>query len=103
MPNGDEIRIETGVGFGVRKFTQRIELVHGEASGSRMTGIYRCDMPTTAVNDVGNTARESVYVGLYAVNSESSITHTERYVRPYTYIPTKSCMICRVSNLLVYS
>ena len=30
------------------------------------SGIYRCDIPTNATDDSGNSVRKSVYVGLYA-------------------------------------
>ena len=32
---------------------------------SGINGIYRCDVPTTAVRDGTNTTRDTVYVGLY--------------------------------------
>ena len=65
MPNGETIR--TDGRFTVSKLPHRIDLMY---SGSSLppSGLYRCDMPTVAANEMGNE-RQSIYVGLYATNS----------------------------------
>ena len=42
---------------------QRVSLRRNIMSG--INGIYRCDVPTTAVHDGTNTTRDTAYVGLY--------------------------------------
>ena len=67
-----------------RKRDQLVRLQRGppEATGDIPDGIYHCDIETVAVNNVGNTARETVYVGVYG---SGGIT-----VHVYTY----TCMLC---------
>ena len=45
------------------RIAHRVEL-HRRNNGDT-SGIYRCDIETSAVNSPDNTARETVYVGLY--------------------------------------
>ena len=58
----------------MREVSGRVDLLF-EASvdgtnSSPVSGMYHCAVPTDAVNDAGNNARESVYVGLYAAGSK---------------------------------
>ena len=79
LPNGDVIGSSESVGYSVTEQPQGLDLAYTGDIGSinrRISGIYRCDMPTNAYNDVGNTARESVYVGLYAVDSKLNMMKT---------------------------
>ena len=50
-----------------RKRNQSVRLQRGppEATGDVPDGIYRCDIETVAMNSADNTARETVYVGVY--------------------------------------
>ena len=50
-----------------RKLNQLIRLQRGPpyVTGTIPDGIYRCDIETVAVNGADNTARETVYVGVY--------------------------------------
>ena len=50
-----------------RKRNQLVRLQRGppEATGIIPVGIYHCDIETVAVNSDDNTARETVYVGVY--------------------------------------
>ena len=49
-----------------RKQDQLIRLQRGPtATGTVPSGIYRCDVETVAANSADNTARETVYVGVY--------------------------------------
>ena len=50
-----------------RKQNQLVILQRGptSATGTVPDGIYRCDIETVAVNNADNTARETVYVGVY--------------------------------------
>lgn len=67
LPNGQ--RAETfDEEFKVNGLSQQVNLVYKGAPAT--TGIFRCDVPTTAVHDTGNTARQSVYVGVYSSDGE---------------------------------
>ena len=50
-----------------RQRNQLVRLQRGppEATGDIPDGIYHCDIETVAVNSADNTARETVYVGVY--------------------------------------
>ena len=50
-----------------RKRNQLVRLQRGPptATGTVPDGIYHCDIETVAVNSADNTARETVYVGVY--------------------------------------
>ena len=66
FPNGDRLPFR-GPLF-ERRLNQRVELIRGGRDGSIPSGIYRCDIETTAVHSDDNTdttTRETVYVGLY--------------------------------------
>ena len=75
LPNGLVVGT-TSAGYSVRENAQRLDLLYEEVSedngdmSPRISGIYRCALPTTAENDIGNTARASVHVGLYAIESK---------------------------------
>ena len=72
LPNGLLVDSSAGGDYRVREGDQRIDLAYEGSGGS--TGIFHCAVPTNAVNDVSNTARESVYVGIYEENSELWVT-----------------------------
>ena len=56
--------IGPGVPIALGRSAQRAIIRRTTATGP--TGIYRCDIPTTAVHDDDdNSVRETVYVGLY--------------------------------------
>ena len=70
-----EVTELSAVGLDVIRQSQRVDLVYVGIAGNGgvtlpPTGIYRCDVPTNAVNDEENAARESVYVGVYAAQSK---------------------------------
>ena len=66
FPNGERLQFsDVGVVFQVRT-TQRVDLRHLEAG--EPSGIYRCDIETTAIND--RNGLETVYVGLYSSGGE---------------------------------
>ena len=65
FPNGDRLPFPGSHPLVERRYSQRVELIRGAVSGSALSGIYRCDIATRAVNSNDNTARETVYVGLY--------------------------------------
>ena len=50
-----------------RRRNRLVRLQHGPptATGDIPSGIYRCDIETETVNSADNTARETVYVGVY--------------------------------------
>ena len=65
LPNGQEVGPTTG-DYSVKTQAQRLDLCFDGDNGRRpAVGMYRCNIPTTAVNNEGGTARETVYVGLY--------------------------------------
>lgn len=66
LPNGLVVG-PSDARFNVRILSQRIDLAYSAPNSptSQDTGIFRCSVPTNAINDIGNTARESVYIGLY--------------------------------------
>ena len=65
FPNGDRLPFYGNHPLVERRYSQRVELSRGAGSGSIPSGIYHCDIETRAVHSVDNTARETVYVGLY--------------------------------------
>ena len=67
LPDGQEVGPTTG-DYSVKRQAQRLDLCFD--GDSRASGMYRCDIPTTAVNNEGNTGRESVYFGLYGNDGE---------------------------------
>ena len=66
-----------------RKRDQLVRLQRGppEATGAIPSGIYHCDIETVAVNSADNTARETVYMGVYG----SGGTCIHMYIRVYKY------------------
>ena len=71
LPNGDRVPFPYSRHPLVEyRKAQRIELSRGAESGSALSGIYRCDIETTAVNgdyyaDQSTRETAAVYVGLY--------------------------------------
>ena len=85
LPNGLLVDSSAGGDYHVREGDQRIDLAYEGSGGS--TGIFRCAVPTNAVNDVSNTARESVYVGIYNnEDSELIVEIISHNYMPYWYI-----------------
>ena len=75
LPTGDVVSEHDTEGLRIARQSMIVEL---RSNGSLPTsGIYRCDVPTNSVNDVGNTARKSVYVGVY--NTNSKYYHSELF------------------------
>ena len=69
FPNGDRLPFHGDHPLIEKRRDHRVELHQGAGSGSIPSGIYRCDIETRAVhsaNTTDTTARETVYVGLYA-------------------------------------
>ena len=64
FPDGDRLPIPGPAAGDIieSRLAQRVDLRHRN-DANEPTGIYRCDMPTDAVNN--NGMRETVYVGLY--------------------------------------
>ena len=66
FPNGDRLQFQSDHPLFERRLIQRVELARGIGSViSAPSGIYCCSIETTAVHSADNTARETVYVGLY--------------------------------------
>ena len=64
FPNGARLHFSSGSDdIYQQRGDQRVELRLSN-NANPPSGIYRCDIPTDAVN--ANSARETVYVGLYA-------------------------------------
>ena len=52
------------------------------ATGDIPSGIYRCDIETETVNSADNTARETVYVGVYGSGGIiDTLYYTYNYIR----------------------
>ena len=71
-----------------RKRDQLVRLQRGPigAIGDIPDGIYRCDIATVAVHSGDNTARETVYVGVYG--SGGIIMYTQ-----YMFVLTHACFV----------
>ena len=70
FPNGDRLPFPGSGDIYESRGAQRVDL--HRTSGISPSGIYRCDIQTTAVSLVtDNPLRDTVYVGLY-VNSQGS-------------------------------
>ena len=72
FPNGNSLpgadtNNDEQVPIAERRRNQLVRLQRGPltATGDVPDGIYRCDIETVAVNSDDNTARETVYVGVY--------------------------------------
>ena len=65
FPNGDRLPFND-LFLTEKRHVQRVELYRGGGNGSISSGLYSCDIMTRAVHSVENTARETVYVGLYS-------------------------------------
>ena len=74
-----------------RKRNQLVRLQRGPPGSTGYTPdcIYHCDIETVAVNSADNTARETVYVGVY---ESGGITYTQ-----YMFIHT--CILCTYTNM----
>ena len=72
FPNGDRLQFPGNLPLVESRLVQRVELYRQAKNGSIPSGIYRCDIETRAVNSADNTARETVYVGLYASGGDAT-------------------------------
>ena len=91
FPDGDTLpgassHNANSVPIAQRKLNQLVRLQRGPtgAIGDVPDGIYRCDIETVAVNSADNTARETVYVGVYGSGGTCNM-HTCVYL--YTVEP----------------
>ena len=73
FPDGDRLPFPVNGPLVERRQFQRVELIRGGRSGSTPSGIYRCSIETIAVHSADNTARETVYVGLYESGGDKAI------------------------------
>ena len=74
FPNGDRLPFPGNHLLVERRAFQRVELYRGIGSVSSIpSGIYCCSIETRVVNSADNTARETVYVGLYDSGGDHSI------------------------------
>ena len=65
FPSGDRLNFSLGSGdIFESRVAQRVDL-RRRNNADMLSGIYRCDIETIAVNSDDTTARETVYVGLY--------------------------------------
>ena len=75
FPNGDRLPFPGRHPLVMNRLHQRVALRREGESGSIPSGIYRCDIETRAVNSADNTARETVYVGLYDSGGDKTYYH----------------------------
>ena len=66
FPKGTKLPFPQTTGIYESRYSQRVYL-RSNYQGSKVSGIYRCDIPTIAVHDVNDTSVRDrpVYVGLY--------------------------------------
>ena len=76
-----------------RKRNQLVRLQRGPtgATSDIPDGIYRCDIETVAVNSADNTARETVYVGVYG---SGGIIHVCTGCTGSTCMFVHTCVYC---------
>ena len=66
FPNGNKVRFSGGGAVFQAHTTQRVDLRY--LGGGGMSGIYRCDIETTAVNNSHD--RETIFVGVYSIGGK---------------------------------
>ena len=88
FPNGNKLRFSGGGVVFMARTARRVDLRHLRAGGP--SGIYRCDIETTAVN--GKDGLETVYVGLYSTGGTFS-----KLVIPY------NVFLCRTIFMQLYA
>ena len=84
IPPSSEMGLSENASAGIYQVQgekQRVILRRRNNADMPPSGIYRCDIPTNAVNDINNiSVRESVYVGLYATGGNC---HSKIYTQLY--------------------
>ena len=74
FPNGTRLPFSGSGDIFEARINQRVDIRHWKSSNLTPIGIYRCDIPTTAVHDYINTSvRDTVYVGLYTSGGGSYV------------------------------
>ena len=84
FPNGIRLPFPGNHPLVEKRLSQRVELHQGAGSvSSAPSGIYHCSIETIAVNSDDNTARETVYVGLYDSGGDHAIIiiHSDKYCK----------------------
>ena len=78
FPNGNALRGSGGSGDIYRSRSAQEVHLRRRNDATSPFGIYRCDIPTIAVNDdVDTITGETVYVGLYPPNEGMEYTYTD--------------------------
>ena len=72
FPNGNRLPFN-GFGNVYEVRDDQVVVLRYTGNGGTSSGIYRCDIETSAVND--DDGRESVYVGLYTSGGEESVLY----------------------------
>ena len=68
FPNGNRLPFPGSGDIFESRGAQRVDIRHRNSATSPV-GIYRCDIPTIAVNDDDSTSvRDTIYVGLYTAS-----------------------------------
>ena len=68
FPDGTKLPFPGSGGIFEQRVSERVDLRRGNNANS-LVGIYRCDIPTTAVYDNTDTSvRDTVYLGLYTAS-----------------------------------
>ena len=75
FPNGDRLPFPGNGPLVEKRLTKQVQLSLGAGSDSIPSGIYRCSIETNAVHSDDNTARETVYVGLYDSGGDTTIVN----------------------------
>ena len=72
FPSGDRLGFNAPNVVYENRGTHRVDLRHN-GNANMSSGIYRCDIETNAVHSVDNTARETVYAGIYATGGKLTL------------------------------
>ena len=78
FPDGDALLNAAGGGDIYKSRGPQVVHIHRRYNATSPSGIYRCEIPTNAVNDDDdNIMGETVYVGLYPPNGGIEYTYTD--------------------------
>ena len=72
FPSGDRLTFSASNVVYESRVAQRVDL-RRDGNADMLSGIYRCDIETNAVNSGDNTARETVYAGIYTTGGKLTL------------------------------
>ena len=72
FPSGDRLNFNSPNVVYEHRTAQVVDL-RRDGNADMPSGIYRCDIETNTVNSIDNTARETVYAGIYATGGKLTL------------------------------